>query len=77
MQAINRILLTCVAAGLLGGCATKVNVKEVGTNLPSGTRVDGMPFRLGEPYIVRIYKNTPHGYVEIHHVRKVLPNPAV
>lgn len=45
----------------LQGCATKVNVKEVAVDLPAGTPVNGIPFRVPARFALEVYELTKDG----------------
>ena len=49
-------LILSVTIGLsLGACGGELTVTEIETTYPSGTRIDGMPFRVKERYELKLY----------------------
>lgn len=49
------IALTTLIGGL-PGCATKVSVKEIAVDLPAGSEVNGIPFRVPARFALDVYE---------------------
>ena len=65
-----------LASGMiaLSGCAATSDVQEI-TEVPAGAAVSGVPFRIAEPYKVRLFQLTPAGqYKEVYTAPQILPD---
>ena len=53
-------LMLSVAFGLaLGGCSGQMTVTEIDADAPTGTKIDGVPFRIKERYELKLYHFNP------------------
>ena len=60
---------------LCAGCASQVIVDEIPQNLPAGSAVDGIPFRVSKRFVAVIYEKRVTGYEEVSRLPVTLPDP--
>lgn len=70
---IVRALIVCGAV-LVSACATKFYTDTVKPDAPPGTPVNGVPFRLSQPHLIKVFQKTNHGYVPVYQTLENLPN---
>ena len=70
---IIRALMVCGAV-FLSACATEFYTRAVDPDADAGTPVNGVPFRLRQPHIVKVFQKTEHGYVAVYETLETLPN---
>lgn len=59
---------------LVSACSTEFYADSVSFDAPAGTQINGIPFRLSQPHLVKLFKKTQHGYVPIHERIEYLPS---
>lgn len=64
-----------LAGSLLAGCASSLKVSEIRNDLPAGSTVEGIPFRVPSRYKLQVYERTDAGYKLVHSEPVTLPNP--
>jgi len=72
---MRRVLVMCAVAAGLAGCGTRLTVRDI-SGVPKGTNVQGIPFRVREPYTVRLWARQRDGSYRAVFAQAVdLPNP--
>ncbi len=64
-----------VAAILLSGCASKLEVTEIGNSVAAGSAVDGIPFRVPKRVSLKVYERTDNGYKLVHSQPVTIADP--
>ena len=59
---------------LASACSTEFYADSVSFDAPADTQINGIPFRLSQPHLVKVFKKTHHGYVPIHERIEYLPS---
>lgn len=72
---MNRTGAVVGLAALVAACSAEVKVSELDVGAPPGSRVDGIPFRTKERYLVKVYQKSEKGYLEVAREMQTLPNP--
>ncbi len=75
MNAAARSVLVALALAL-AGCSAKIVVTEVSNDLPSGTAVNGIPFRMAKRYVAEIYEKRAKGYESVGRQPISIPDPS-
>ena len=63
-----------VVTTMMSACSTEFYSTSIDPQAPSGTKVNGIPFRILQPHLMTVYKKTLYGYVRVTQVRNNLPN---
>jgi len=74
---MNRFTPTAAAAAalLVSACASDLKVHEISNDLPPGSEVEGIPFRVPKRYTLKLYERTATGYQLVHSQPATLPDP--
>lgn len=67
-------LVAIVVLGL-SACAAEIKVTEISNDLPPGSAVDGIPFRMPKRFVAVIYEKQKNGYVEMTRQPITVPDP--
>jgi hypothetical protein len=68
------IIATAALVGL-GACSSKIKVSEIRNDLPAGSEVNGIPFRVPKRFVAVIYEKQPSGYQPVSEQPVTLPDP--
>jgi hypothetical protein len=69
------LVIALAALLLLGACSSQIKVAEIKNNLPAGTEVEGIPFRVPKRFIALIYEKQNDGYKQVFEQSVTLPDP--
>ena len=71
---VRAVTIVMCASLFASACSTDFHTTSVDAEAAAGTRVDGVPFRLSQPHIIKLYQKTQYGYVALYENVTNLPN---
>jgi hypothetical protein len=70
-----RTFLVFAATSLLVSCSSKIVHKEIAPDLPPGSKINGIPYRVPQRFKATIYEKTAEGYKPLKTLDVVIPDP--